>query len=46
MPTGRSINYLRSVWIEKMSDEVSNWWDGLAEELQIDIESNEELNSA
>ena len=23
-----------------------NWWDGLAEELQIDIESNEELNSA
>lgn len=25
-----------------MSDEVPHWWDGLAEELQIDIEIAEE----
>ena len=36
--TSRSINYLRSDNLEKMSDEVPQWWDGLAEELQIDIE--------
>jgi len=24
-----------------MSDDVPNWWDGLADELQIDIESVE-----
>jgi hypothetical protein len=28
-----------------MSGEVPNWWDGLAEELQIDIESIEEADS-
>jgi len=36
--TSRSINHLRSVNLGKMSDEVPQWWDGLAEELQIDIE--------
>ncbi len=36
--TGRSINYLRSDNLEKMSDKVPQWWDGLAEEFQVDIE--------
>jgi len=36
--TSRSINYLRSDNLGKMSDEVPQWWDGLADELQIDIE--------
>jgi len=36
----RSINYLRSDYLGKMS-EVKQWWKGLADELQTDIESEE-----
>ncbi len=41
----RSINYLRSDKMKKMSDEVLRWWDGLAEELQTDIELEEKATS-
>ncbi len=29
-----------------MSDDVPNWWDGLADELQIDIESTEKKSGS
>jgi hypothetical protein len=41
----RSINYLRSDKMKKMSDEILRWWDGLAEELQTDIELEEKATS-